>query len=1763
MPGSRPKPPCVQSVVPCCRSGSCLRPSKVPLQDPTCSLLACAYLFLEALEVRTPARRGFGDTAPGPDSTEPRRSALPIVYIFNLISPVCVSCRQDDAMSDEVSDFLRSVELLKERREEEDEARSRELEERILQEKRERQARRAERARSISPQKSSPANTPSPTSHRIGLPSLADGTSLPSPAFERSGSPLPRGVSSLDEPTDSVTDLSSSPTKENEFPLDSDIKRTSVSVTSPSVGVASARSPLSWQRRPRSQTSDRIKMRPLSMVAAENAARNSPNLSEPAPPAEETLSRDQIAQSLAGKDPSWFRQTADPGRGSGAFRKTQVEDEDTVDVTSSARTQLPGMSRPSATDSPRDSPRPESQTLPMQLGSPLPITSAQRLEPPISDAFGEPDTPTSNRHSIASPGRTSPARTGSPTKGMGGFVQSAMMKRSDSVKRWSVNSPGGLQRADSVVSPRASPRPTSMLFREGSSTPLSRPTSSYGKEEAEKTETQQEDQKEEKELQQEEDIPAGAKTPKQPKAEQQEESEKTTPPTSPSKTMDPRRWSPTKSSSWLEAALNKPESPKAKPAPTPAPNQPAWMLELNKAKAQKVISASAEPLRSPSFLKKAEVKTDGLMRSTPMGASLKPSALSSFPAVPAVATSDKAPVSDFRNNLRKPSPTNEAFETTAPSLPAKIKPEVASKNDFRANLKHRSSAFDANKSSEAVDELKTVFGSLRRTKTQNYVAPDELKDNIVRGKRGLSITGGPKKTERVDEFKDAILKKKEDFKKAQEEGRGVTRELSSASEKSLPEGLVKKLELNRTGTFSKPSPPELPQASPGLASSNRTSYFSPKPEISSSTTSKFSPEAEPTTATKQTTLPGRLSGRSGGSVGGLAERFNPALAGLIARGPLGASGPAKSPEASASPDSGEAAATEEPTKPGPQLTHMTKGRARGPKRKAPSSIAKAVEQPVEKQSSADLNKEAATAPPPAKPITSPKPSRFASSATAENDTAASKTEKQVTSPKPDRFSGSKTDSESVAERRKSFILQRRKSVAEVIALVDSSSRASKVEAEPTGQPISLIGSPSVKTRARSPTKVHEQVAALAALSQQASKPAEDEAPPASAPIRNRPRSTTKVHEQAAALAALAAKGQQAAEEPAAVSTPVRTRSRSPTKVFDQVVALAAKNQALGAAEEDATPAPSSPKKLDMKRISKFMDQQDQATILPEPVKSRPASPAKESFTAVASPQPEPLALRSSSPSKDRFSGLASPSAGKQLLSERPQLEPSAPIKSTPPVLGGGVGLGLTQSDVAPKPPRKDTKEFERPPRVPPKGARPLPEPPAVTSTPPRTVASPPPLVQSPSFRSPTKHASDVSSMLTDFFGSERPRRKYTTDAAEILVKRPVSTAPVRTQLAQLFQLTPEGKKIPVPPHHERVLFEREMYICPHSFIDSTGRNVNEIYFWAGDEVPSPVVEDTYLFAAREARSFGGKLIKLTQGKESSEFLQALGGIIIVRRGSSNKYDSLAPHMLCGRRYHGQVAFDEVDFSPLSLCSGFPYLITHEGKCTLWKGKGSDMEELGCARLVGMEFALSGDLAEVDEGYETPRFWALFGAGATTNTRPISADHWRLKTNYGRYSNRLFVANADASSSTQIEELSPFSQTDLSPSKIYVLDAFFEIYIIVGGKSQSQYAAFHIALDFAQEYAILAAGMEDRPFVPVATVVLEGIPRDLKAVFRKWRDSASPTRTVVPSQQQQQQQSAGEPQRSSSSGSNKGGGLRRARSLKIVPLNVALKAVAEN
>ena len=65
-----------------------------------------------------------------------------------------------------------------------------------------------------------------------------------------------------------------------------------------------------------------------------------------------------------------------------------------------------------------------------------------------------------------------------------------------------------------------------------------------------------------------------------------------------------------------------------------------------------------------------------------------------------------------------------------------------------------------------------------------------------------------------------------------------------------------------------------------------------------------------------------------------------------------------------------------------------------------------------------------------------------------------------------------------------------------------------------------------------------------------------------------------------------------------------------------------------------------------------------------------------------------------------------------------------------------------------------------------------------------------------------------------------------------------------------------------------------------------------------------------------------------------------------------------------------------------------------------------------------------------------------------------------------------------------------------------------MYSIVAPLSTYKYPSFALALDFGQEYSILAASEQDRPFIPQGRVVFlaaaEGsTPRDMQFAFRKW------------------------------------------------------------
>ena len=1436
----------------------------------------------------------------------------------------------------------------------------------------------------------------------------------------------------------------------------------------PSAAALGRSGTLSWQQRRPQSGSIR---RPLSVAAS------SPRTSEPPSP-ERPASRSQIAQSLGAKDPSWFKQTADRGIGSAAYRKNQ---EDDVSEAGSAlgRRQLPGMSRESPAEPEATSPPPESTRssgsvrgsalLPSRAStiaslsgaeddsatrakSPLPVLDAQKFVPPSeSGSSVDGGDRVSVRALAMSPtqGRISPERPASPTKGMGGFVQSAIMKRSDSVsKRWSTQTPPPLNRQSSSFSNRGSTygalgkpdaRP-STLSRDNSIEPSSRPNSSYSN----ATVTKDTAEGGEKPEFVKPALPrhSRSKSVASTFSESQSQQDETSPP-SPSK-----RWSPTKSS-WLENALNKkPESPKLQQAPS---QQPAWMSELSRIKQQRgsVDLGKVNPLNSSS----SDTPASG--RSSPLkDIQLRPVSLRSQPSSPkreerpvlekhasvhslqgdsgsskheepapaeqeedsvqevstpkpSVAAKPSTPAKDDSKEVSvvdspnlgpqtpksppaiggvKPSMHSSRFskDISLSSPIAKTKPDTPPKKDFRASLKSRERAYTTEKK-EDVNELQNVFGKLRRTETKNYVAPDTFKNNIVQGKNALNVTGGPKPSVRKDEFRESLISQKTAMlAKAQETGSAAhKRSDSTVKDAPAPEAIAARKNLGRSDSISKPLPPKEPGVTPE-AIARRKSLRSSKPIV-------LEKPAQPTAAPVSQAAPSLKSSK-------LADRFNPALANMLARGPPPMAGKA----GGSKQDVGDGPARppmEEKTGPAPELTHMTKGRARGPKRRAPGS-----KQPDSKGNNT--------------------PSKAEAEAEAEEKSQVAKvplvrTEHILPSSEP-----KETDN----------------------GLGEASTSRTPARNSLKDKPATPAKSPDLTKRlSKSPTP-------------------EPPKKPASLELKRDPVPESRTMPQRSPLPAVAASTSPASSSPSFIKS-------------------------LSAAQSRQKPLPSPPAGVEVQALKEIAPPNtDAAKGDRSPVKSPFSVKSATALWGNQSASASPVLNKPKSPIKlptraDEQAALADAGLRSSPVVQETQetQETQEPAQSTPltPSKPAGLGLGSLGSlgGLVAARSREST---------PPKAYTSRPSP---ISTP--TLGNRP---QSEPFKdSPLPHK--PASIFADFF-DEAPvttgELPDNIDTIRILQSPPYDLGPngkIKFIRKQIHEVTGDGKLTPIHAHDEHVLFQDSMYLCTHTFSVAGGSKTTEVYLWAGNGVAEPTLDDVQLFAKNYAKQNQGTLIPIRPGKETPNFIDALGGIIVTRRGS---FPPAKEYMLCGRRHLGRLVFDEVDFALKGLCSGYTYIIATGGKVYVWKGRGCCAEELGGARLMGMDLAPGGSFLEIDEGSEPEEMIQVFppsiGKGPAI---PRSADHWRYKATSERYQTRLFKVEQQQSSgwgslqvssylpamlrrpswqfnrrmstereqtpsppksplppgmSTKIVEIMPFCQQDLEPEHIYVLDAYFEMYM---------------------------------------------------------------------------------------------------------------------
>lgn len=340
---------------------------------------------------------------------------------------------------------------------------------------------------------------------------------------------------------------------------------------------------------------------------------------------------------------------------------------------------------------------------------------------------------------------------------------------------------------------------------------------------------------------------------------------------------------------------------------------------------EKALASPSEEVASPREQFKAQAETP------------EPQAVSSPKTVTSPPLHSAKP--SLTSRVSSPSlsdrPVASRFaQDTGLALP-KAKPVTPPKN-FRAGLKSRQPVGDAPKKSDDANELANVFGKLRKAETKNYVAPDPLKDNITRGKNALNVTGGPKPSERRDEFRESLRHKKSVIlEKAKEEGTVLKRSSSSSDIAPTPEAIAKRGVLNRADSGSKATVPPKEESTPEALARKKSLRTLSKPAVNDKPV-----QPAPLFASKTPALSGKLAGR-----------FDPGLAGMLARGPppMATKGSASSADAETSPTR---PAQEDRSGPVPELQHMTKGRARGPKRRAPKQTSAGPEESEKRASTA-------------------------------------------------------------------------------------------------------------------------------------------------------------------------------------------------------------------------------------------------------------------------------------------------------------------------------------------------------------------------------------------------------------------------------------------------------------------------------------------------------------------------------------------------------------------------------------------------------------------------------------------------------------------------------------------------------------------------------------------------------------------------------------------------------------------------------------------
>ncbi|KAJ6850862.1 villin-2 [Iris pallida] len=316
-------------------------------------------------------------------------------------------------------------------------------------------------------------------------------------------------------------------------------------------------------------------------------------------------------------------------------------------------------------------------------------------------------------------------------------------------------------------------------------------------------------------------------------------------------------------------------------------------------------------------------------------------------------------------------------------------------------------------------------------------------------------------------------------------------------------------------------------------------------------------------------------------------------------------------------------------------------------------------------------------------------------------------------------------------------------------------------------------------------------------------------------------------------------------------------------------------------------------------------------------------------------------------------------------------------------------------------------------------------------------------------------------------------------------------------------------KTPVPTEDIGKFYSGDCYIVLYTYHPGDKKEEYFLSCWMGKDS----VQDDQVMATRLAttmcNSLKGRPVqgRIFQGKEPPQFIALFQPMIILKGGVSSGYkkyitekslpddtyssDGIALIRVSGTSVHNNKAV-QVDAVATNLCSADCFLLQSANSVFNWHGTSSTFEQQQWAAKVAEFLKPGAVLKHAKEGTESSAFWFALGGKQSFTTKKVTQETIRDPHLY-TYSIK--------EGKFEVSEVFNFSQDDLLPEDILILDTLAEVFVWVGNcvDAKEKQKAFDIVQKYI-EFAIASEGLS--PDVPLFKVT-EGNEPSFFTTYFSW------------------------------------------------------------